>query len=237
MRRVPGLLLALLLGSPTLLTTSCGDAQPARLPPPLPASPPPAPRAEEAPDTPAGEDEARPAKRPASNAKGKPRVASRSERAVKASRNDDKAASPGREAPAVEPTKAPAKAVPAAAPPSGASKPVKSSRVTVPQLPHVRAEVPDGLQRDLDADPRMQSWLDRVFAVIDGCHAQNRGATGTIEAQITMHENERPDADIRSLPPALSSVVACATGGLMRTKMPLFTGREGARYPVRIRFQ
>jgi len=135
---------------------------------------------------------------------------------------------------------APARAAsvaPAPAPQPAATPAEKiASRVKVPSTAHVHAELPSGLQRDLDADPRMQSWLDRAFAIIDGCHAQNRGAAGTIEAQLTMHEEARPDADIRALPPALSGVVACATGGLMRTKMPLFTGAEGTRYTVRIRF-
>jgi hypothetical protein len=31
--------------------------------------------------------------------------------------------------------------------------------------------------------------------------------------------------------------VACATGQLMRTRMPLFTGSEGEQYVVRVKFE
>jgi hypothetical protein len=125
--------------------------------------------------------------------------------------------------------------VPAPAAPAAAPK--AAGKVTIPRTAHVRAEVPAGLQRDLDADPRMQSWLNRVFAVIDDCHARDRSVRGTVEALLTMHENERPDADLRALPPALTALVACSTGALMRVKMPLFTGGEGTRYTVKIVFQ
>lgn len=107
----------------------------------------------------------------------------------------------------------------------------------MPRTANVRIDFPAGLQADLDADPRMQTWVDKVVPIIDGCHGNNRAAKGTISTRITMHENERPDADILSLPGQLSSVVACATGALMRVKMPLFTGREGTRYDVRIVFE
>jgi hypothetical protein len=117
------------------------------------------------------------------------------------------------------------------------ARPANSKKVAVPRTANVHVEFPQGLQADLDADPRMQSWVDKVIAIVDGCHANNRGANGTISTRITMHENDRPDADILSLPGQLSSVVACATGSLMRVKMPLFTGREGTRYDVRIVFE
>jgi len=125
--------------------------------------------------------------------------------------------------------------VPAPAP---APKPVAAAkRVVVPRTANVHVELPAGLQADLDADPRMQPWVNRVVAIADECHAKNRSARGAIQARVTMHENERPDADIRALPGQLSSIVACATGSLMRIKMPLFTGREGAGYDVRIVFE
>jgi hypothetical protein len=143
---------------------------------------------------------------------------------------------------------------PAPAPAAAASKPPLSSaakadaaapakpggKVSVPSTAHVRIEVPSALQADLDRDPRMQPWINQVISVIDRCHGESaRGGAlaGTIEVQVTMHENERPDADIRQLPPQLSPIVACATGGLMRTKMPLFTGAEGARRTLRIVFK
>jgi hypothetical protein len=112
-----------------------------------------------------------------------------------------------------------------------------AKKVVVPSTPNVHVDFPLGLQNDLNADPRMQAWVDKVIAIVDGCHAKNRSATGAISSRITMHENERPDADILALPAPLSSVVACATGSLMRVKMPLFTGHEGTRYDVRIVFE
>jgi len=115
-------------------------------------------------------------------------------------------------------------------------KPVAATKVSVPKTVHVAIDVPSGLQADLDRDPRMQPWVNQVVATIDRCFVGNAKAAGTIEVLVTMHENERPDADIKQLPPALSPIVACATGGLMRTKMPLFTGKEGARYTVKLRF-
>jgi hypothetical protein len=134
--------------------------------------------------------------------------------------------------PAPPPAAAPAAiAVPAARPVASAKK------VVVPSTPNVHIDFPLGLQNDLNADPRMQSWVDKVIAIVDGCHAKNRSATGAISTRITMHENERPDADILALPGPLSSVVTCATGALMRIKMPLFTGHEGTRYDVRIVFE
>jgi hypothetical protein len=86
----------------------------------------------------------------------------------------------------------------------------------------------------------MQPWLAEVIRVIDGCYTKelksNASAGGAIQVRVTMHENERPDADMKSLPPALSGVVACATGGLMRSRMPLFTGKEGEKHDVSIHF-
>jgi hypothetical protein len=121
-----------------------------------------------------------------------------------------------------------------------APKPAVVGKVNVPKTVHVAIDVPAGLQADLDHDPRMQPWVNQVVATIDRCYGSesksNSQLSGTIEVLVTMHENERPDADIKQLPPALSPIVACATGGLMRTKMPLFTGKEGSRYTVKLRF-
>lgn len=219
-------------------SVACSKEEPRiNLPPPLPVVPaqPPAdePDSELAPS--AQEERTRPAK--SSPATPSPsRAAKASPSAPKAADKPAKASAPR---PADEPAKASAPAA-SAPPPVAASKPVpapKKTRVIVPSTAHVRAELPAGLQQDLDEDPRMQSWLDRVIAIADGCHAQARGNRGTIEAVITMHENSRPDADVRSVPSQLGGVVACATGALLRTKMPLFTGREGARYVVRLHFQ
>jgi hypothetical protein len=105
----------------------------------------------------------------------------------------------------------------------------------------VHIDVPKGLQAFLDADTRMQPWVNQVMSVADKCYTKVRGenaaAKGVIEVLVTMHEDDRPDADIKGLPPQLSGVVACATGDLMRTRMPLFTGTEGAKETVRIHFE
>jgi hypothetical protein len=127
----------------------------------------------------------------------------------------------------------------ARAPAPAAAKP--ATRVSVPNTEHVRVEVPAGLQAWLDKDTRMQPWLAKVMKVIDDCYAGVRAdspsAAGTIVFRVTMHENARPDPDIQALPGPLSGVVACATGQLMRTRMPLFTGSEGEQYVVRVKFE
>ena len=134
---------------------------------------------------------------------------------------------------------APAPAAPNAPAPAPTPAPVRG-KVTIPSTGHVQVDVPAGLQSALDLDPRMQPWANKVIQVIDDCYTQERksnaGAAGVISVRITMHSESRPDADIKALPPALSGVVACATGGLMRTKMPLFTGNEGEKHNVNIRF-
>jgi hypothetical protein len=138
--------------------------------------------------------------------------------------------------PAVNPTPA----NPAPAKPAEPEKP-KAAPVNVPQTKHVKVEVPKRMQQLLDADPRMQPWLDRTFATIEACYAEERKqnplAEGTIAVKLTMHENARPDADVTQLPPQLSGVLGCATGKLMRAqRMPLFTGKEGEKHTVRVSF-
>ena len=108
----------------------------------------------------------------------------------------------------------------------------------MPHTDHVSIDVPAGMQALLDDDDRMQPWVNKVIPVADRCYAsKGGGANASIVVDVTMHENARPDADIRSLPPALAGVVACATGDLMRTKMPLFTGPEGQRHTLKIKFK
>jgi hypothetical protein len=122
--------------------------------------------------------------------------------------------------------------------PRTAEPPAKAKgSVTVPSTDHVRIEFPSGLQADLDHDPRMQPWVNQVVSAIDKCYAPLRdaGAAGVIEVGVVMHENERPSATPQKLPTALTPMLACATGSLMRTKMPLFTGKEGTRYTLKIR--
>jgi len=140
------------------------------------------------------------------------------------------------------PTPAPAPATPAPSTPAP-STPAPSApkgKVKIPSTANVRVDIPSGLQAALDLDPRMQPWANSVIQVIDSCYTKelksNASAAGVIAVRITMHSESRPDADVKSLPPALSGVVACATGGLMRTKMPLFTGKEGEKHDVNIRF-
>jgi hypothetical protein len=122
---------------------------------------------------------------------------------------------------------------PKAEPPKTAPPP--PSKVTIPQSKHLKVSVPARLQSLLDADPRMQPWLNSTLTTIEQCYAAERAkspdAQGTIKATLTMHANARPDADVDQLPPALSGVLACATGKLMRApRMPLFTGKEGERH-------
>jgi hypothetical protein len=122
-------------------------------------------------------------------------------------------------------------------PPPPAAPVKAATKLIVPTTDRVKIDVPAGLQRWLDADLRMQPWLNRAVKVIDGCHASSTpNAEGTITFQLTMHMNSRPDADIKSLPAKLSGVVACATGQLMRNRMPLFTGTEGESYTVKVHF-
>jgi hypothetical protein len=111
----------------------------------------------------------------------------------------------------------------------------------LPSTRHVHVAVPSRLQGLLDADPRMQPWVERVVAIIDRCYeaerSKNSMANGTIRVKVTMHQNARPDADVLALPPALSGVVACATGELLRTpRMPLFTGPEAEGHEVAVHF-
>jgi hypothetical protein len=134
-------------------------------------------------------------------------------------------------------------------PEPGAKEPTKTAspspppatKVVVPRTDHVHVEVPKGLQAWLDADTRMQPWVADVMRVADRCYARERegnaSAAGVIEVAVTMHKDARPDADILALPPRLSGIVVCATGDLMRSGMPLFTGTEGERYTVRIGFE
>jgi|GEM_PF-6101152 len=159
-----------------------------------------------------------------------------------AARGEASLPAPAQPAPAPTPS-APAPAKPPVAPAPAPVAPAPSapkSKVSIPSTAHLKVEVPTALQAELDLDPRMQPWANTVINVIDGCYAterqKNQSAAGTISVVITMHTDSRPDADIKALPSALSGVLACATGGLMRTKMPLFTGKEGEKHAVNIRF-
>lgn len=141
-----------------------------------------------------------------------------------------------------EANKAAPPAAQAATPESAAAaQPQAAAKVLVPSSAHVRVDVPKGLQAWLDADTRMQPWVNQVMNVANQCYAKVRqedaSAGGVIVVLLTMHKDDRPDADIKTLPPALSGVVACATGDLMRTHMPLFTGTEGDKQTVRIHFE
>jgi hypothetical protein len=105
----------------------------------------------------------------------------------------------------------------------------------------VSFEVPKGLQAWLDKDTRMEPWLGKVLKVIDACYASTRKSTpsaeGAIPIKLTMHENERPDADLGTVPSPLNGVVACATTKLLSARPPLFTGKEGEKYTVRVHFK
>jgi hypothetical protein len=195
-------------------------------PPALPPPPPPSPVAP-APAEPAALDQA--AADPAPSGKR----ASKGKRARE--REPSPPASEARK-PAADPPPAPPAAKPAAAAPPAAAPTPKSS-VRVPENEHVRVELPSGLQADLDHDPRMQPWVNKAVSSIERCYAPLRdaGASGVIEVRLVMHESERPSAEPVKLPSALTPMLACVTGDLMRVKMPLFTGKEGTRYTLKIR--
>jgi hypothetical protein len=134
---------------------------------------------------------------------------------------------------------------PASPPPQVTSKPASppqaAGKVNVPTTSHVHVDVPPGLQAWLDADDRMGPWLAKAVAVTDACYADERAASpevsGSIAFTLTMHENARPSAAVSSLPAALQGMVLCVTARLMGVKMPLFTGKEGATYTVRVHFE
>jgi hypothetical protein len=136
----------------------------------------------------------------------------------------------------------PAPPAPAAAPPAPTSSAPAAAvgKVTVPHTDHVQIDVPKGLQHWLDADTRMQPWVTKVVSIADACYADERKdnpkAAGVITVKVTMHENERPDVDVASVPSQLGGVIACATTKLMRGRPPLFTGKEGDSYTVKIHF-
>lgn len=226
---------ALFTGLLVVPLIACGsDAKVVPPPPPLPTMPVPKAAAAEPPiaaDEPAAEQPVA-ASKAADRKLSKKEKAKQAKQAAAASKASKASKTP--EAPVVA-AKPPPAAAPVASKPAAAA-PAKG-KVSIPRTAHVSIDVPTGLQADLDKDPRMQPWANQVVSVIDKCHAQNATAQGTIEVLITMHENARPNADIKKLPGALSPIVACATSGLMRTKMPLFTGSEGTRYTVKINFK
>jgi hypothetical protein len=222
--------------------------------PAAPAEPPPA-----APDLPQGRDVPQaapnapslPAAPPVPSASAQPKPQAPAAKPASASAKTPASDKPARESTAkpakIPPPPEPSAVAPAAKPPvpapappapAAAEAPVKKSKVTVPSTDHVKIDVPKGMQTLLDADTRMQPWVEKVVAVADRCYkSKGMGSSATIVVDVTMHKNARPDADVRSLPPTLAGVVACATGDLMRTKMPLFTGPEGERHTLKIRFE
>jgi hypothetical protein len=125
--------------------------------------------------------------------------------------------------------------------PVAAAPPPKKVTVTVPQTDHVRVDVPSGLQHWLDEDDRMRPWLSKAINVADSCYAKvradNPGASGEIAFVVTMHENARPSGKVSSVSSPISGIVMCATTRLLGVKMPLFTGKEGESYTVRVRFE
>jgi hypothetical protein len=128
-----------------------------------------------------------------------------------------------------------------AAPKPAEPEPKPKASVRVPSTKHVRVVHGSGMQALLDADSRMQPWVNNVMRVVGSCYdtlrAKSPKAAGSIVVTVTMHKNERPTPDIDSLPPQLSEIVACGTGQLMRgPRMPLFTGPEGQRHRLEIRF-
>jgi len=237
------------------LTLACSGGSRSETPPPAPVEPAPAAPAELSNATPAeaaepsaelptgknvpGEPAAEPARRPAEPRTSKDEAPAKpaSSKAA-AAKAEPVAAKPAPPEPIPEQPTPPA-AEPASPKEAAPARP--PSKVAVPQSEHVHVDVPRGLQALLDADPRMQPWVTKVMAVVDQCYATERArsadAAGVVEVAVTMHANARPDADIRTIPPSLGGLAACATSQLMRQKrMPLFTGPEGEKHTLRIRF-
>jgi hypothetical protein len=104
----------------------------------------------------------------------------------------------------------------------------------------VHVEVPAGLQHWLDEDDRMRPWLSKAVNVADACYAEERAdnpaAAGAIAVQVTMHENARPSGKVGSVSPGIGGIVMCATTRMLGVKMPLFTGKEGESYTLRVHF-
>jgi hypothetical protein len=104
----------------------------------------------------------------------------------------------------------------------------------------VHVEVPAGLQHGLDEDDRMRPWLSKAVNVADSCYADERAdnpaAAGAITVQVTMHENARPSGKVASVSPGIGGIVMCATTRMLGVKMPLFTGKEGESYTLRVHF-
>jgi hypothetical protein len=124
---------------------------------------------------------------------------------------------------------------------SNRPQPAAASKVEVPSTSHVHIEVPAGLQTWLNADDRMRPWLAKAIAATDACYADERASQpalgGRIAFRLTMHENARPSAAPSSVPVGLQGMVLCVTARLIGVKMPLFTGKEGDTYTVRVQFQ
>ncbi len=130
--------------------------------------------------------------------------------------------------------------VPDRKPETKARKP-EASAFVMPGAAHVQLVAPSGLTADLAGDPRMKPWLDKGVAAANRCYVREAKGkptlAGTIVVRIVMHENDRPDASIKQLPSQLSGVFACVTENMMKTRMPLFTGKEGKKYTARVVFK
>jgi hypothetical protein len=125
-------------------------------------------------------------------------------------------------------------------PPAPSAAPPAPKRTPLPQTAHVRFAVAEPLQQLLDADGRMDGWLNHVLVVIDRCYLTaldaNPNAAGIVTAEVIMHENARPNVDLHETPDALANVVECASGSLINKRPPLFTGPEGQRHVVSVHF-
>lgn len=124
------------------------------------------------------------------------------------------------------------------APATTAPKPSPPKRVALPSTNHIRYIVGSGMQALVDKDPRIVTWLRRITPVLDRCYRGLSGSPkGTVKVSITMHENRRPSVGLKTLPPSLAGMMPCATSKLMGTRAPLFTGPEGQKHTISIRFQ
>ncbi|HEX7478626.1 MAG TPA: hypothetical protein VF331_12520 [Polyangiales bacterium] len=108
--------------------------------------------------------------------------------------------------------------------PNDAAPPALTGTTPTPAVP---VPAPPALPASLPALPALRYPLTHTTS--------EAGAAGTIA--LTTHEIARPTPALGSVPPALGSIVTCAMSTLMGAeRMPLFTGPEGQKHALRVRF-
>lgn len=185
---------------------------------------------------PSDADQTRTATKPSARKTTKPKTT----KTASAAKKTSSPASKQTTATAKTASKTPARPTPApAARPVAPAKPAATpKRVSLPSTAHVRYVVGSGMQKLVDKDPRIVTWLRKITPVLDRCYRGLSGSPkGTVKVSVTMHENRRPSAGLKTLPSSLAGLMPCATMKLMSTRAPMFTGPEGQRHTVSIQFK